>query len=36
MRVDPVTFLVVKAALTGVAEPMAATTRRSPMISTGD
>ena len=36
MRVDSVTFEVVKDALTGVAEPMAATIRRSPMISTGD
>ena len=36
MRVDPVTFEVVKDALTGVPEPVAATIRRNPMISTGD
>ena len=36
MRVDPVTFEVVKDALMGVPEPMAATIRRSPTISTGD
>ena len=36
MRVDPLTFEVVRDALTGVPEPMADTTRRSPTISTGD
>ena len=36
MGVDPLTFEVVNDALTGVPEPMPATTRHSPMISTGD
>ena len=36
MRVDPVTFEVVKDALPGVPEPVAATIGRNPMISTGD
>ena len=36
MRADPVTFEVVNNALPGVAEPVAATIRRSPTISTGD
>ena len=36
MRVDPLTFEVVRDALTGVPEPMPATAWRNPMISTGD
>ena len=36
MRVDPLTFEVLIDPLTGVPAPMAATTRRNPMISTGD